>query len=99
MNRIFAIILCIACCMVACQSFQERHRAGIVAEVAGQTLTENELSHVTFGLNPTDSTRIAEQYIQDWAINILQYEQASSAGSERSERSRSVCAVCRYGDS
>ncbi len=86
MNRIFIIILCLACTVTGCQSFQDRHRAGIVAEVEGQTLYEDELTRVTYGLAPEDSARVAEQYIQDWAINILQYEQASSAGSERIEQ-------------
>ena len=86
MNRSFIILLCLSVGLTACQSFQNRHRAGIVAEVEGQTLYEDELTRVTYGLAPEDSARIAEQYIQDWAINILQYEQASSAGSEHIEQ-------------
>ena len=86
MNRYSVIILCLACLLASCQSFQNRHRVGIVAEVEGQTLTEDEIARVTNGLPSEDSARVAEQYIQEWAINILQYEQASSAGSERIEQ-------------
>ncbi|MCR4664026.1 MAG: hypothetical protein K5660_01510 [Paludibacteraceae bacterium] len=79
------ILLSVVFCLAGCQQFQRRHSAGIVAEVEGQTLTEDELERVTNGLDAEDSARVAEQYIQDWALQILQYEQASKEGSERIE--------------
>lgn len=86
MKRYQTFCLVFVCLLTSCQSFRDRHRAGIVAEVEGQTLAEDELARVTNGLCPEDSARVAEQYIQEWAIGILQYERASSAGSERIEQ-------------
>ncbi|MBP5476456.1 MAG: hypothetical protein J6Y00_02050 [Paludibacteraceae bacterium] len=86
MNRHFVFILCLVAVLTACQPFQKRNRSGIIAEVEGQTLTQEDIARLTAGMAPGDSARVAEQYIQDWAISILQYEKASAAGSERIEQ-------------
>lgn len=86
MNKPLLFFLCLVCLLTACQPFRDRNRTGIVAEVEGQTLTQDEIARLTAGMTPGDSARVAEQYIQDWAIGILQYEKASAAGSERIEQ-------------
>ena len=86
MNKPLVFLLSLVCLLSACQPFRDRNRTGVVAELEGQTLTQDELARLTAGMSPDDSTRVAEQYIQDWAIGILQYEKASTAGSERIEQ-------------
>ena len=88
MNRsVFYILIAsifLFCC--GCEHIKQRHQAGVVAEVAGQTLTEEDIAHLTSGLNAEDSARVAEQYIYDWAVSILQYEEASAERQARIEQ-------------
>ena len=79
-------ILLLVLLLAACHSFRRHNQAGVVAQIDNQTLTVQELAQATMGLSGEDSARVAEQYIQDWALNILQYEEISDAAAQRIEQ-------------
>ena len=59
---------------------RSRQQSDVVAEVAGQQLTETELSQITRkAATPEDSARYAEEYIHLWAEELLVYNQAERA--------------------
>lgn len=60
----------------SCDYILHKHQVGIVAELNGNTLNESDLYPLTAGLSKEDSAMVAEQYIRQWAINILRYEKA-----------------------
>ncbi len=72
--------------MVSCSYVQRRQTRGIIAEIDGQTLSEETLRQMTAGLDSVDSARVAEQTIQQWAIDILQYKKASGNNSKEIEQ-------------
>ncbi len=85
MNRTTILLISLLMLLPGCQYIRQRHQSGVVAQVGNQVLTRQVLDEATTGLSGEDSARVAEQYIQDWALNILQYEEASAATSERIE--------------
>ncbi|MBR5854227.1 MAG: hypothetical protein IKY87_00940 [Paludibacteraceae bacterium] len=58
----------------SCNMFEEKRLSGSVAEYNGKTVTLKELQLLTSGLSPEDSARVAEQYIRQWAINLIEYD-------------------------
>ena len=68
-----------------CDTFRHKRQSGIAAELNGETLSSAELWNMTSGLNAEDSARVAEQYIRQWATDILQYEKAAGYKSAETE--------------
>lgn len=58
----------------SCNLFEERRLSGTAAEYNGKTITLKQLQLLTTGLTPEDSTRVAEQYIHQWAIDLIEYD-------------------------
>lgn len=69
--------------MTACQYLKKHQQGGVVAEVAGQKLMEEDLLQITRkASSPEDSARYADAYIQQWAEDILIYEKAKDNAAD-----------------
>ena len=81
------IILITALFMLnSCHLFEERRLSGSVAEYNGKTITFGELRSITAGLSPDDSARVAELYIRQWAINLIEYDIAKDQSNKAIEQ-------------
>lgn len=70
-------IIFIACITLLsnCTLFEnKRNLSGVVAECKGRIITWAEIDHLTQGLSAEDSATLAEKYIYQWAIGILEYD-------------------------
>lgn len=75
MRKFIICILGIAL-LNSCTLFEQKRKSGVVAECKGQIITIAEIEQLTAGQLPEDSVRMAEQYIRQWAIDILTYDRA-----------------------
>lgn len=73
-NSYIILILCVGL-LSGCRLIN-RHSDEVVAELGEHRLLRSDLQAVTMGLNGEDSVRAAEQYILQWAGDILIYEEA-----------------------
>ena len=75
-----------------CQVFEKKKLSGAAVEVHGHYLYQSTLDALTIGLNSEDSMRVAQQYITQWAKDILIYEAVSNGqtGIDREEIERMV---------
>ena len=81
------IILIVALAMLSsCHLFEERRLSGSVVEYNGKTIMVGELQSITSGLTAEDSARVAEQYIRQWAINLIEYEIAKDQNNKTIEK-------------
>lgn len=81
------VILAVLCCLLsACQLFEEKRKMGTVAEYNGKTITVEQIEMLTAGLAPEDSSRIAQQYIRQWAIDLIEYDKAKDQTNKNIEQ-------------
>ena len=70
------IILALAGMLVsACTALEKKQQAGAVVEVQGHYLYLSTLDSLTLGLHGEDSMRVAQQYINQWAKDVVLYEE------------------------
>jgi hypothetical protein len=62
----------------ACTAFEKKQQAGAVVEVQGHYLYLSTLDSLTLGLHGEDSMRVAQQYINQWAKDVVLYEEVRS---------------------
>lgn len=87
MKKISIIGFVLACCLLsACSVFQRKQQEGAAVELNGQYLYYATLDSLTLGLSPEDSARVAEQYISQWAKDILLYNNAFAHTNSSIER-------------
>lgn len=91
MNKKDLISVILACCLLSwmltgCQAFQKKQQSGAAIELNGQYIYRSTLDSLTLGLSNEDSIRVAQQYISQWAKDILFYEQAQGNRSEQIEK-------------
>ena len=72
--------------MCGCSKLEEKRSRGVVVEYNGQIITEAELDRLTVGLSVEDSANVAEQYIRQWASNLLMWDAATGEESDDIER-------------
>ena len=65
------IILLVLTLLVGCDRLDIKHLQGVVAECNGESLLATEIEALTLGLSAEDSAQVAEQYVHQWAINLL----------------------------
>ena len=65
------IILLVLTLLVGCDRLDIKRLQGVVAECNGESLLATEVESLTLGLSAEDSAQVAEQYIHQWAINLL----------------------------
>ena len=80
MKRVFIVVW--SCSLAffllsGCQLLERKHQAGVAVELDGHCLSETTLDSLTLGLSGEDSLRVAQQYISQWAKDILMYEGVS----------------------
>jgi hypothetical protein len=79
------IVLSLFLALTGCDLIYRRHQAGVVAEVNGKWLYEEQIKQLTAGLDSVDSVSVANRYIRLWAIGVLQYDKAMSSRSPELE--------------
>ena len=82
----FAFAILIVGSLVGCSKFKQQRMEGVVAEYRGELITEEEINSLTEGLSAEDSARIADQYIRQWASNILVWNEAKTISNKEIER-------------
>lgn len=65
------IILLVLTLLVGCDRLDIKRLQGVVAECNGESLLATEVEALTLGLSSEDSAQVAEQYVHQWAINLL----------------------------
>ena len=78
MRRNWIILLLVLGTLSGCQLFERKHNAGVAVELNGNYIYQSALDSLTMGLEEEDSVRVAQQYITQWAKDILFYEKAKA---------------------
>lgn len=65
------IILLVLTLLIGCDRLDIKRLQGVVAECNGESLLATEIEALTLGLSAEDSAQVAEQYVHQWAINLL----------------------------
>lgn len=87
MKRIELIGLVMACCLLGgCQALEKKQQVGAAVELNGRYLYYSTLDSLALGLTGEDSARVVEQYIRQWAQDILLYDNATSRTNEEIEK-------------
>ena len=72
------IVAVLACCLLGgCQVLEKKQQVGAAVELNGHYLYRSTLDSLTMGMSSEDSARVAEQYIRQWAQDILLYDNAT----------------------
>ena len=82
----YIILTTLVCVLYGCSLFEQKRHSGVVAEYKGKTLTYEEVQRQTIGMSTEDSARVAEQYIYQWAISLLEYDVAKDKPNKDIER-------------
>lgn len=82
----YIILTTLVCVLYGCSLFEQKRHSGVVAEYKGKTLTYEEVQRQTIGMSTEDSARVAEQYVYQWAINLLEYDVAKDKLNKDIER-------------
>ena len=82
----YIILTTLVCVLYGCSLFEQKRHSGVVAEYKGKTLTYEEVQRQTIGMSTEDSARVAEQYIYQWAINLLESDVAKDKLNKDIER-------------
>ena len=56
-----------------CTAFEKKQQVGAAVELNGQYIYYSTLNALTLGLDSVDSARVSEQYIRQWAEDLLVY--------------------------
>lgn len=87
MKKIELIVAVMACCLLGgCQAFEKKQQAGAAVELNGRYLYYSTLDSLALGLNSEDSARVVDQYIRQWAEDILLYANATARTNEEIEQ-------------
>lgn len=79
MKRTWIIVAAMACFLLyGCQAFEKKQQSGAAVELNGHYLYRSTLDSLTLGMNSEDSLRAAQQYIRQWAQDILLYDATMS---------------------
>ena len=71
---------------IGCTALEKKQQAGAAVELNGQYLYRSTLDSLTVGLDPEDSTRVVQQYVGQWAKDILVYDNAKTRTNGEIER-------------
>ena len=72
-------ILLFCAVLSGCQWFEQKRMTGVAVTLNGQYLYQSTLDSLSFGLSSEDSARVVEQYVKQWAKDILVYDKAKGA--------------------
>ena len=84
-QTVFLYFLLAGFLLSGCTAFEKKQQVGAAVELNGSYLYHSTLDSLTLGLDSIDSLRVTEQYIRQWAEDLLVYEQGEKrmSGSER----------------
>lgn len=86
MKKIELIGLVLACCLLGgCKAFEKKQQVGAAVELNGRYLYYSTLDSLALGLSSEDSARVVDQYIRQWAQDILLYDNATSRTNKEIE--------------
>ena len=86
MKRTWIIVAAMACFLLyGCQAFEKKQQSGAAVELNGHYLYRSTLDSLTLGMNSEDSLRAAQQYIRQWAQDILLYDATMSHANAQIE--------------
>ncbi len=77
-KRYFFLCIIIPFILSGCSAFQRKHQAGVAVELNGKYIYQSTLDSLTIGMNSEDSMRVAQQFISQWAKDILLYDKAKA---------------------
>ena len=80
---LYAVLACFLLC--GCQAFEKKQQSGAAVELNGHYLYRSTLDSLTLGMNSEDSLRAAQQFICQWAQDILLYDEATSHANQQIE--------------
>lgn len=80
------ICVLMVCGLFSCTLFEQKRSSGVLVEYKGKTLSHADIQRLTQGMSPEDSARIAEQYIYQWAIHLLEYDVAKDKPNQSIEK-------------
>lgn len=80
------IVLLVSFLFIGCTALEKKQQAGAAVELNGQYLYRSTLDSLTVGLDPEDSTRVVQQYVSQWAKDILVYDNAKTRTNGEIER-------------
>ena len=69
-----------------CAAYEKKNQSGAAVEVNGHYLYRSTLDSLTVGLSAEDSTRVVQQYVSQWAKDILMYDKAKARTNNEIER-------------
>ena len=72
--------------LCGCQALEKKQQSGAAVEVNGHYLYRATLDSLTLGLSSEDSLRVTQQYISQWAKDILLYDNAKAQANSEIER-------------
>ena len=79
-NKLLYISILLFCAVFSgCQWFEQKRMTGVAVALNGQYLYQSTLDSLSFGLLSEDSARVVEQYVKQWAKDILVYDKAKGA--------------------
>ena len=79
-NKLLYISILLFCAVLSgCQWFEQKRMTGVAVALPGQYLYQSTLDSLSFGLSSEDSARVVEQYVKQWAKDILVYDKAKGA--------------------
>ena len=85
-NKLLYISILLFCAVLSgCQWFEQKRMTGVAVALNGQYLYQSTLDSLSFGLLSEDSARVVEQYVKQWAKDILEYERAKGAADKSIE--------------
>ena len=85
-NKLLYISILFLCAVLSgCQWFEQKRMTGVAVALNGQYLYQSTLDSLSFGLSSEDSARVVEQYVKQWAKDILEYERAKVAADKAIE--------------
>ena len=61
-----------------CAAYDKKQQSGAAVDVTGHYLYRSTLDSLTLGLSSEDSMRVVQQYVSQWAKDILMYDEAKS---------------------
>lgn len=64
--------------LIGCTALEKKQQAGAVVELNGNYIYRSTIDSLTLGLSSEDSMRVVQQYISQWAKDILLYEKAQT---------------------
>ncbi len=64
--------------LVGCAAYEKKNQSGAAVVLNGHYIYRSTLDSLTLGLSPEDSMRVAQQYISQWAKDVLVYDKAQA---------------------